>query len=92
MSDAADAAKAKTRTTTYVEREFLLVKSMPASYGVGTGSEETVADPRDGQMIRREKLAFLSRRHCRLIEGDDREGGVIKLEVPTWLLERQGLE
>lgn len=80
------------RTTTYVEREFVLKKSMPASFGVGTGIDETWVNPRTGWEEKRERLAFLSRQHCRLIEGEDREGATIKLEVPTWLLERQGLE
>ncbi len=87
----AAAVNRKGKATTYVEREFLLVKSLPASFGVGTGEQEAWTNPRTGWEEKRERLAFLGRKVVRLVRGEDREGEIVTLEVPTWLLERNGL-
>lgn len=88
---ARDIAARKARAVTWVERRFVLRVPTEKAFGVETGETEEVVDQRDGRQVTRPKLAFLPRSQVRLVEGRLEPGAEVLLEVPTWLLEKNGL-
>ena len=92
QQQAKDSAARRSRVVSYKAYTLTVRKLTPNSIGVGTGEMEDAIDSRDGRPVRRERLIFLARSKVAVVSGFLREGESIVVDVPSWLVERTGLD
>lgn len=85
-------ARKASRASTYRTFRFTVGRVEPSSIGVATGEQETWTDPRDGREVMRDRLVFLPRSKVAVVQGLLRPGEEIVLDVPSWLVERTGVD